>query len=77
LQDELLTNGISLTVLEERAEKLEAENKSLLDRWMTRIKVEAEKMNDANEFLEKIRGMRMSSPTAEEDPSAEESKSNV
>jgi hypothetical protein len=66
-----------LTVLEERAEKLEVENKSLLERWMTRIKVEAEKMNDANEFLERIRGMRMSSPVAGEDPAIEESKSNV
>ena len=66
-----------MTLLEERAEKLEAENKSLLERWMTRIKVEAKKMNDANEFLERIRGMRMSSPVAGEDPAIEESKSNV
>jgi hypothetical protein len=67
-----LTTGISLTVLEERAEKLEAENKTLLERWMTRMSAEAEKMNDANEFLERIRGMRMSSPTAEETNTVEE-----
>jgi hypothetical protein len=67
-----LTTGISLTVLEERAEKLEAENKTLLERWMTRMSAEAEKMNDANEFLERIRGMRMSSPTAEETSTVEE-----
>jgi hypothetical protein len=77
LQDELLTTGISLTILEERAEKLEVENKSLLERWMTRIKVEAEKMNDANEFLERIRGMKMSSPVAGEDPAIEEGKSDA
>ena len=55
-------------MLEERAEKLEAENKELLERWMKRMSAEAEKMNDANDFLERIRGMRMSSPAAEETP---------
>lgn len=54
--------GISLTVLEERAAKLEEENKALLERWLAKIKAEAETMNDANEFLERIRGMRMASP---------------
>lgn len=61
-----------MTVLEERAEKMEAENKALLERWMTRMSAEAEKMNDANEFLERIRGMRMASPTAEETQPTEE-----
>jgi hypothetical protein len=73
LQDELLTSGISLTVLEEKAAELEKENKSLLERWMSRIKAEAEKMNDANEFLEQIRGMKLSSPTAAESPEKQES----
>ena len=49
-------------MLEEKAAKLEEENKALLERWMAKIKAEAETMNDANEFLERIRGMRMSSP---------------
>jgi len=71
LQDELLTTGISLSVLEERAAKVEEENKSLLERWMVRIKAEAEKMNDANEFLEGIRGMRLESPGPGEEPSDE------
>jgi Autophagy protein 16 (ATG16) len=57
-----------LTVLEERAAELEKENKSLLERWMRRIKSDAEKMNDANEFLEQIRGMRLSSPVATDNP---------
>src|SRR5580704_10792456 len=59
LQDELLTTGISLTVLEERATKLEEENKSLLERWLYRMKLDAEKMNEANEFLEHIRSMKL------------------
>jgi len=55
-----------LAVLEERSAKLEEENKSLLERWLAKIKAEAETMNDANEFLERIRGMRMSNPTADD-----------
>ena len=62
MQDELLMTGLSLAVLEEKAAKLEEENKALLERWMAKIKAEAETMNDANEFLERIREMRMSSP---------------
>jgi len=57
-----------LTVLEEKTAELKKENKSLLERWMTRISAEAEKMNDANEFLEQIRGMRLSSPVTSESP---------
>lgn len=44
---------------------------------MTRISAEAEKMNDANEFLERIKEMRMSSPIAEEAPSVEEKQENA
>lgn len=55
-----------MAVLEERSEKLEEENKSLLERWLAKIKVEAENMNDANEFLERIKEMRMSSPVADD-----------
>lgn len=62
----MLTTGLSLAVLEERSEKLEEENKSLLERWLAKTKAEAETMNDANEFLERIREMRMSSPDAED-----------
>jgi hypothetical protein len=63
--------------LEERAEKLEEENKSLLERWMVRIRAEAEKMNDANEFLEGVRGMRMESPISGEDVSMGEKPDTV
>jgi Autophagy protein 16 (ATG16) len=72
-----LTTGLSLTVLEERAAKIEEENKSLLERWMVRIKAEAEKMNDANEFLEGIRGMRLESPVGGEEGSIEEKADSV
>jgi len=68
--------GLSLTVLEEKAEKLQEENRALLERWLAKIKAEAETMNDANEFLERIKGMRMSSPVAGgEEASVEEQRS--
>ena len=62
LQDELLTTGITLNVLEARASKLEEENRELLDRWLAKVKADADSLNEANEFLEQIRGMRMASP---------------
>jgi hypothetical protein len=66
-----------LTVLEERSVKLQEENKSLLERWLAKIKDEAETMNDANEFLERIRGMRMSSPASGEDAAVGETEKSV
>jgi Autophagy protein 16 (ATG16) len=63
-----LTQGLSLAVSEDKTAKLEEENKSLLERWLTKIKAEAETMNDANEFLEHIRGLRMASPVREDAP---------
>jgi chromosome segregation ATPase len=64
LQDELLATGISLNVLEAKAVKLQEENKELLERWLAKVKADADGMNEANQFLEQIRGMRMSSPTS-------------
>lgn len=66
-----------MSVLEERAAKLDEENKSLLERWLAKIKSEAETMNDANEFLEKIREMRMSNPTGIDDATPREGQGSV
>jgi len=77
LQDELLTTGITLNVLEARAIKLEEENKELLDRWLAKVKADADSLNEANEFLEQIRGMRMASPIVggeDATPSLEENR---
>jgi hypothetical protein len=64
LQDELLATGISLNVLEAKSVKLQEENKELLERWLAKVEADADGMNEANQFLEQIRGMRMSSPTS-------------
>ncbi|KAK9479230.1 autophagy-related protein 16 [Lipomyces japonicus] len=53
LQDELLTHQIQLNVAEDKIISLEAENKELVKRWMERVSREAEKLNDANAFLER------------------------
>lgn len=53
LQDEILTYQIQLNIVEENASKLQSENKELVRRWMERVSREAEKLNDANAFLEK------------------------
>ncbi|KAK9373296.1 autophagy-related protein 16 [Lipomyces chichibuensis] len=54
LQDEILTYQIQLNVAEDKVNKLEKENRELVNRWMERVSREAEKLNDANAFLESI-----------------------
>jgi autophagy-related protein 16 len=46
LQLEILTT-------EEKSKKLTAENAQLLERWMSKMNEEAEKMNEATQFYEK------------------------
>lgn len=53
LKDEMLVQEIHMNMAEKKAQKLEAENASLVDRWMQRAADEAEKMNDANAFLKR------------------------
>lgn len=53
LKDEMLVQEIHMNMAEKKAEKLEVENASLVDRWMQRAADEAEKMNDANAFLKR------------------------
>lgn len=42
-----------MVTTEEKNEKLVAENVQLLDRWMSKMNEEAEKMNEATQFYEK------------------------
>lgn len=53
LEDEMLVQEIHMNVAEKKAKKLQAENTSLVARWMQRAADEAEKMNDANAFLKR------------------------
>lgn len=44
-QDEMVAQGLQMNMAEQRAEKLEKENKELVDRWMKRMGEEADRVN--------------------------------
>lgn len=54
VNDELLLNQIQTNVLNDRIHKLSKENEKLVERWIEKVKNDAEKLNDANEFLESV-----------------------
>ena len=49
VQDEMITLNLQLSVAEKERDKVKAENKDLVDRWMKRMGQEADAMNLANE----------------------------
>ncbi|KAL4796022.1 autophagy-related protein 16 [Aspergillus venezuelensis] len=49
-QDEMATLNLQLNMAEERTDRLQKENKELVDRWMARMGKEADAMNDASKF---------------------------
>lgn len=53
LQDDMLANQIQLNVLEQKTEALQQENETLVQRWVAKAAADADKMNDANAFLER------------------------
>ncbi|KAK9316082.1 autophagy-related protein 16 [Lipomyces starkeyi] len=71
LQDEILTYQIQLNVAEDKVNKLEKENRELVNRWMERVSREAEKLNDANAFLESIDRNRQRNREANREPKRE------
>ncbi|WEW60990.1 autophagy protein 16, interacts with Atg12p-Atg5p [Emydomyces testavorans] len=50
VQDELVSLNLQFNMSEDRAKKLEKDNKELIDRWMARVGQEAEAMNKASKF---------------------------
>ncbi|KAL2206379.1 autophagy protein 16 [Sarocladium strictum] len=49
VQDEMITLNLQLSVAEKERDKVKADNKDLVDRWMKRMAQEADAMNLANE----------------------------
>ncbi|KAL4948813.1 autophagy protein [Aspergillus filifer] len=49
-QDEMATLNLQLNMAEERTDRLQKENKELVDRWMARMGKEADALNDASKF---------------------------
>ena len=50
MQDEMVSLNLQLNMAEQRSEKLEKENKQLVDRWMERMGREAEEMNERSKW---------------------------
>ncbi|KKZ67939.1 hypothetical protein EMCG_06470 [[Emmonsia] crescens] len=50
VQTELVSLNLQFNMAEDRAKRLETENKELVDRWMARMGQEAEAMNKASKF---------------------------
>jgi hypothetical protein len=49
-QDEIAALNLQMNMAEQKAARLEHENRELVDRWMARMGQEADAMNDASKF---------------------------
>ena len=67
LQDEVLTLQMEIGQIDIANDKLTIENKALLKRWMERVHGEAEKLNDANAFLERLKRLEISNEEKKRD----------
>lgn len=54
INDELLVLQMQVKVLTNSVQQLTAENENLIQRWMDKVSADAEKLNDANQFLSSI-----------------------
>ncbi|KAK2737399.1 hypothetical protein FQN55_001137 [Onygenales sp. PD_40] len=50
IQAEIVSLNLEINMSDQKAKKLEAENKELVDRWMARMGKEADAMNEASSF---------------------------
>lgn len=53
LSDDMLVQEIHMNLAEKKAARLQEENEALVNRWMQKAADEAERMNDANAFLQR------------------------
>lgn len=52
INDELLMLQMQKNILNQKVTELSLENESLIQRWMDKVSKDAEKLNDANQFLQ-------------------------
>jgi len=52
INDEIISLSIQNNLLTDKVDKLENENASLVERWIEKVKSDADKMNETNAFLE-------------------------
>ncbi|CAO1616231.1 unnamed protein product [Parajaminaea phylloscopi] len=64
LQDELRTLSLELNQVEARNDDLKRDNASLLQRWLDRARQEAERVNEANNFVEEIERRKRAAASA-------------
>ena len=50
VQDEMISLNLQLNMAEEKADKLDLENKDLVKRWMKKMGEEADRMNDQSKW---------------------------
>ncbi len=50
MHDETVSLTLQLNMAEEQSQKLQRENKDLVDRWMARMGQEADALNDESKF---------------------------
>jgi Autophagy protein 16 (ATG16) len=50
VQDEMVSLNLQLNMAEQKAERLAAENKELVRRWMERMGEEADRMNEESKW---------------------------
>ena len=50
VQDEMISLNLQLNMAEDKAAKLQIENKDLVDRWMKKMGEEADRMNDQSKW---------------------------
>jgi chromosome segregation ATPase len=50
VQDEMVSLNLQLNMAEQKAEKLERENKELIQRWMKKMGEEADRMNNQSKW---------------------------
>ena len=55
LHDEIWGLGLEISQLEQRNTELKKDNASLLSRWIDKMNLEAEKLNEANLFYEDLK----------------------
>ncbi len=61
INDEILSLSIQNNLLTDKVDKLEKENGDLVERWIEKVKADADKMNETNAFLE-MYGSKNSDP---------------
>ena len=62
INDELISLQIQNNLLQDKISKLESENETLVGRWIDKVRDDADRINDANDFLQNYKSFTKRSP---------------